>query len=88
MRGQLGSVQKHTLETNISVLRSSAENLTAAESSIRDTDMALEIANFTKNQIITETAAAAVAQANQTAARVLRLLFSNNAHNHWSFFGE
>ena len=88
MRGQLGSVQKHTLETNISVLRSSAEHLTAAESSIRDTDMALEIANFTKNQIITETAAAAVAQANQTAARVLRLLFSNNAHNHWSFFAE
>ena len=88
MRGQLGSVQKHTLETNISVLRSSAEHLTAAESSIRDTDMALEIANFTKNQIITETAAAAVAQANQTAARVLRLLFNNNAHNHWSFFAE
>ena len=88
MRGQLGSVQKHTLETNISVLRSSAEHLTAAESSIRDTDMALEIANYTKNQIITETAAAAVAQANQTAARVLRLLFSNNAHNHWSFFAE
>ena len=88
MRGQLGSVQKYTLETNISVLSLSAENLTAAESSIRDTDMALEIANFTKNQIITETAAAAVAQANQTAARVLRLLFSNNAHNHWSFFAE
>ncbi|MEC7887911.1 MAG: flagellin [SAR324 cluster bacterium] len=88
MRGQLGSVQKHTLETNISVLRSSAEHLTAAESSIRDTDMALEIANFTKNQIITETAAAAVAQANQTAARVLRLLFNNNTHNHWSFFAE
>jgi len=88
MRGQLGSVQKHTLETNISVLRSTAENLTAAESSIRDTDMALEIANFTKNQIITETAAAAVAQANQTAARVLSLLFRNNAHNHWSFFAE
>ncbi|MEC9361254.1 MAG: flagellin, partial [SAR324 cluster bacterium] len=86
MRGQLGSLQKHTLETNISVLRSTAENLTAAESSIRDTDMALEIANFTKNQIITETAAAAIAQANQNAAHVLRLLFRNNAHNHGSFF--
>ena len=86
MRGQLGSLQKHTLETNISVLRSTAENLTAAESSIRDTDMALEIANFTKNQLITETAAAAIAQANQNAAHVLRLLFRNNAHNHWSFF--
>ncbi len=88
MRGQLGSLQKHTLETNISVLRSTAENLTAAESSIRDTDMALEIANFTKNQIISETAAAAIAQANQNATHVLRLLFRNNAHNHWSFFAE
>ncbi|HBL56056.1 MAG TPA: flagellin, partial [Deltaproteobacteria bacterium] len=88
MRGQLGSVQKHTLETNISVLRSSAENLTAAESSIRDTDMALEMANFTKNQIITEAAAAAVAQANQTTTRVLRLLFNHNGQNHWSFFAH
>jgi flagellin len=88
MRGQLGSVQKHTLETNISVLRSSAENLTAAESSIRDTDMALEMANFTKNQIITEAAAAAVAQANQTTSRVIRLLFNNNGQNHWSFFAH
>ena len=88
MRSQLGSVQKNTLETNISVLRSSAENLTAAESSIRDTDMALEIVNYTKNQIIAETAAAAVAQANQNAARVLRLLFSNAEHKHLSFFAE
>ena len=88
MRGELGSLQKNTLETNISVLRSSAENLTAAESSIRDTDMALEIANYTKNQIINETAAAAVAQANQNAARVLRLLFSNFANKHLSFFAE
>ena len=88
MRSQLGSVQKHTLETNISVLRSTVENLTAAESNIRDTDMALEMVNFTKNQIITEAAAAAVAQSNQTATRVLRLLFNNNPHGHWSFFRD
>ena len=88
MRGQLGSVQKHTLETNISILLSSAENLTAAESSVRDTDMALEMVNFTKNQIITESSAAAVAQANQTATRVLRLLFNTNGHNHWSLFPD
>ena len=88
MRSQLGSVQKHTLETNISVLRNTVENLTAAESSIRDTDMALEMVNFTKNQIITEAAAAAVAQSNQTATRVLRLLFNNNPHGHWSFFRD
>ena len=84
MRSQLGSVQKHTLETNISVLQSTAENLTAAESNVRDTDMAMEMVNFTKNQIITESAAAAVAQANQTAARVLRILFNNNASYYWS----
>ncbi len=88
MRSQLGSVQKYTLETNISVLRNTVENLTAAESNIRDTDMALELVNFTKNQIITEAAAAAVAQSNQTATRVLRLLFNNNPHGHWSFFRD
>jgi flagellin len=88
MRSQLGSVQKYTLETNISVLRNTVENLTAAESNIRDTDMALELVNFTKNQIITEAAAAAVAQSNQTATRVLRLLFNNNPHGNWSFFRD
>ena len=88
MRSQLGSVQKYTLETNISVLHNTVENLTAAESSIRDTDMALEMVNFTKNQIITEAAAAAVAQSNQTATRVLGLLFNNNPHGHWSFFRD
>jgi flagellin len=88
MRSQLGSVQKYTLETNISVLRNTVENLTAAESNIRDTDMALELVNFTKNQIITEAAAAAVAQSNQIATRVLRLLFNNNPHGHWSFFRD
>jgi flagellin len=88
MRSQLGSVQKHTLESNISVLHNTVENLTAAESSIRDTDMALEMVNFTKNQIITEAAAAALAQSNQTATRVLRLLFNNNPHGHGSFFRD
>ena len=88
MRSQLGSVQKNTLETNISVLRHTVENLTAAESSIRDTDMALEMVNFTKNQIITEAAAAAIAQSNQTAARVMRLLFNNNVHEHWSLLSD
>ena len=83
MRGKLGSIQKNTLETHISVLRSSAENLTSAESIIRDADIAFEFANFTKNQIVTESAAAAVAQANQTVDRVLSLLFNNITHNHW-----
>ena len=83
MRGQLGSIQKFTLETNISLLLSTAENLTAAESSLSDTDMALELVNYTKNQIVTEATAAVVAQANQTKARVLNLLFNSISHNHW-----
>ena len=83
MRARLGSIQKNTLETHISVLRSSAVNLTSAESIIRDADIALEFANFTKNQIVTESAAAAVAQANQTVDRVLSLLFNNISHSHW-----
>ena len=86
LRAQLGSAQKYTLETNISVLRNTAESLTAADSNIRDTDLAKEIVNFTKSQILTETAAAAVAQANQSAVRVLRLLFHHHVHDHWSFF--
>ena len=86
LRAQLGSAQKYTLETNISMLRNTAENLTAADSSIRDADLAKEIVNFTKSQILTETAAAAVAQANQSAVRVLRLLFHHHVHDHWSFF--
>ena len=64
-------------------MRSSAVNLTSAESIIRDADIALEFANFTKNQIVTESAAAAVAQANQTVDRVLSLLFNNISHSHW-----
>ena len=88
MRSQLGSVQKYTLETNISVLHNTVDFFFQAEDGIRDTDMALEMVNFTKNQIITEAAAAAVAQSNQTATRVLRLLFNNNPHGHWSFFRD
>lgn len=64
LRGRLGAFQKNTLESNVSTLRVSAENLMAAESSIRDTDIAMEIAEFTKNRILTETAAAASAQSN------------------------
>ena len=88
MRCQLGSVQKHTVYKSISVLRNTLVFFFQAEDGIRDTDMALEMVNFTKNQIITEAAAAAVAQSNQTATRVLRLLFNNNPHGHWSFFRD
>ncbi len=74
IRGELGAFQKNSLESNVSTLRITAENLIAAESSIRDTDIAQELAEFTKSQILTQTAAAATAQANSLPSPALRLL--------------
>ena len=51
-RGNLGAFQKNTLETNLNNLRYSTENLVAAESGIRDTEMAAEMSEFTKQQIL------------------------------------
>jgi flagellin len=48
--------------------------MTAAESTIRDTDMAQELATFTRNQIMTQSATAQLAQANAMPQHVLRLL--------------
>ncbi|MBW2056222.1 MAG: flagellin FliC [Deltaproteobacteria bacterium] len=72
-RGDIGAVQNR-LESTIANLNISAENLTAAESQIRDVDMALEMANFTKNQIMTQAGTAMLAQANLANQSVLTLL--------------
>jgi len=74
VRGDLGAFQKHTLESNLTSLQVAAENMTAAESTIRDTDMAQELATFTRNQIMTQSATAMLAQANAMPQHVLRLL--------------
>ena len=74
VRGELGAFQKHTLESNLTSLQVAAENMTAAESTIRDTDMAQELATFTRNQIMTQSATAMLAQANAMPQHVLRLL--------------
>ncbi len=74
MRGKLGAFQANTLETNISSLKIASENLTAAESSIRDVDFAEESAQFTKNNILVQSATAMLAQANQLPNNVLKLL--------------
>jgi len=74
VRGNLGAFQKHTLESNLTSLQVAAENMTAAESTIRDTDMAQELATFTRNQIMTQSATAMLAQANAMPQHVLRLL--------------
>lgn len=73
-RGELGAFQANTLETGINSLRVSMENLTAAESTIRDVDFAKESANFTKFQILVQASTSMLAQANQLPQNVLQLL--------------
>ena len=75
-RGDLGAFQKNTLESNLTSLRIASENMTAAESSIRDADMAVEVAAFTRNQIMTQSATAQLAQANAMPKNVMALLGS------------
>ncbi|GAB7055703.1 MULTISPECIES: flagellin [Paenibacillus] len=72
-RSKLGAFQNR-LEHSINNLGASSENLTAAESRIRDVDMAKEMMDFTKNNILTQAAQAMLAQANQTPQGVLQLL--------------
>ncbi|MBM7714193.1 flagellin [Siminovitchia sp. FSL H7-0308] len=72
-RANLGAVQNR-LEHTINNLGTSAENLTAAESRIRDVDMAKEMMEFTKNNILTQASQAMLAQANQYPQGVLQLL--------------
>lgn len=74
LRSMLGAFQKNTLESNTNSLRISHENLTSAESSLRDADMAEEVSTFTRNQIMLQSGMAMLAQANQTPQAVLQLL--------------
>ncbi len=72
-RSKLGASQNR-LEHTINNLNTSSENLTAAESRIRDVDMAKEMMNQTKNSILSQAAQAMLAQANQQPQGVLQLL--------------
>ncbi len=72
-RGSLGAVQNR-FESTIRNLQVSTENLSASESRIRDTDMAEEMVNFTKSQILQQAGTAMLGQANQIPQSVLRLL--------------
>ncbi|MGY1689566.1 flagellin N-terminal helical domain-containing protein [Geodermatophilus sp. SYSU D01105] len=72
-RADLGALQnrfEHTVK-NLSV---TAENLTASESRIRDTDMAQEMTNFSRTQILSQAGTAMLAQANAASQNILRLL--------------
>jgi flagellin len=72
-RANLGAYQNR-LEHTINNLNTSSENLSAAESRIRDVDMAKEMMEFSKNNILTQAAQAMLAQANQQPQAVLQLL--------------
>lgn len=72
-RSELGAVQNR-LEHTINNLDNAAENLQAAESRIRDTDMAKEIMEFTRANILSQASQAMLAQANQLPQAVLQLL--------------
>jgi flagellin len=74
LRGDLGAFQANTLESGLNSLRTTHENVTAAESTIRDVDFAAESATFTKNNILVQSATAMLAQANQLPQSVLKLL--------------
>ncbi len=72
-RSDLGALQNR-LEHTISNLNNTSENLTAAESRVRDVDMAKEMMAFSKNNILNQAAQAMLAQANQQPQGVLQLL--------------
>ncbi len=72
-RGDLGALQNR-LEHTINNLGVTSENMTAAESRIRDVDMAKEMMSYTKNNILVQASQAMLAQANQLPQGVLQLL--------------
>ena len=77
VRGRLGNIQKNALESNIRSLQVAQEELTNSESIIRDADMAAEMSDLTRNQIILQAATSMLGQANQVPRNVLSLLQNN-----------
>jgi flagellin len=73
-RGQIGSFQRNILESNIRSLGVAKESLSATESTIRDTDVAAEMTQFSKLQILQQAGMSVLAQANQAPQAVLSLL--------------
>jgi flagellin len=73
-RGNLGSFQANTLASNLNNLRIAAENMSSAESTLRDTDFAAEMAEFSRNQIMVQAGMTVLANATQIPQSVLTLL--------------
>jgi len=74
LRGRLGAFERNTLQTSIRSQQIALENLTSAESQIRDTDFAAETAELTRAQILVSAGTSTLALANSTAQNVLALL--------------
>ncbi|MGY1783693.1 flagellin N-terminal helical domain-containing protein [Geodermatophilus sp. SYSU D00698] len=72
-RAELGAYQNR-FEHTVNNLNATMENLTASESRIRDTDMAQEMTNFSRTQILSQAGTAMLAQANQASQNILQLL--------------
>lgn len=73
LRSKLGAFQAHTLESTANNLRATLENTVNAESVIRDTDFAMEIANMTKQQVLVQAGTSVLSTANQNPQLVLSL---------------
>ncbi|QOV89099.1 flagellin N-terminal helical domain-containing protein [Humisphaera borealis] len=74
IRGRLGAFQKNVVETNVNSLNVALENVTAAQSQIRDADFAAETASLTRAQILVQANTSVLAQANASPQNVLSLL--------------
>jgi flagellin len=74
MRGKIGNFQRNVLETNNRSLTNKRENLSASESSIRDLDVANEMTNYTKLQVMQQAGMSILGQANQSGQSVMSLL--------------
>lgn len=74
LRGRLGAFERNTLQATLRSSQIAVENLTSAESDIRDTDFAEETANLTRAQILQQAGTSTLAIANNTASSVLSLL--------------
>ncbi len=74
LRGRLGSIQKNVIETNISTLGVTLENITEARSQIVDTDFAEETAALQRNQVLSQAGISVLGIANQNPQQVLALL--------------
>jgi flagellin len=73
-RATIGSFMKNTLESNVRALGVAKENLAATESSIREVDVAEEMTNYTKLQILQQSGMSMLAQANSAPQSILSLL--------------